>query len=610
MPRRMFLLGAWLLVLGCEPVMTVVGAPQVSSSVGCPSGEWPNEDGLCVPAEMAFTAPGATTYWVDQRHPQADDANLGTRARPWRTISRATTVLQPGDAVLVRAGIYRETITPRIGGAGPKRRITYAVYPGDTVIVTGADPANDGWVREGGAWRRAWTGPPLPSYHGENDPLFRREVLIADEQVLRPVYQEALLRHGSFLTVGTDESSIVLVARFPSNKEPGIDVSLEVAQRTHLFRPLGIDPEPTCGDPTTPGWLRLIGFTFRHAANRAQWGAVCAGSVGALVEDVTVEWTNGAGIDASGRNHQFLRVASNDHGQIGWVGSCTGCLFEDTEAVGNNWKGHDPAWEAGGGKWTNTRQTVWRRHRALGNDGPGLWLDGDNDANTVEGSLLRGNALAGLMLELATTHTLVQHNLITETRWLGYSGAGVLSQAASHNAFVHNTIIGNEGHGLWLRLDPERRAMDGHALVANNLIFGNATTATEEAREIQIEGESLVHARSNRLDGNGYGRHARNDLRTSTFFFRPDAASPADFRSGDLARWRHLTAGDAHAQLFDSTYEITAAGLRLPEQSRDDVVEFPDILTDYGALMARPQPHRLRGADLRRVAGWERPSNE
>ncbi|NNF58144.1 MAG: hypothetical protein HKN04_07865, partial [Rhodothermaceae bacterium] len=183
--------------------------------------------GACIRAEAAFTAPGATTYWVDQDHPQADDANPGTQALPWRTISRATTVLQPGDAVLVRAGVYRETVTPRIGGTGPEQRITYAAYPGDTVIVTGANLAHDGWIREGRGWRRTWTGPRLPSYHGEDDPHFRRELLVAAGQVLQPVYQKEALRPGSFFAEGPDEAPTALVARLLDEAEPSVDVMLE-----------------------------------------------------------------------------------------------------------------------------------------------------------------------------------------------------------------------------------------------------------------------------------------------------------------------------------------------------------------------------------------------
>ena len=560
------------------------------SRTPCGDGEWPDESGRCEAAEAAFTAPGGTAYWVDQRHPAASDANPGTRERPWRTIGRATAVLRPGDAVLVRAGVYRETVTPRTGGL-PGRRITYAAYPGDDAVVTGADPVPDGWARDGAAWRRAWTGPPLPAY--ADDPVFRRELVVAGGEVLRPIYRRSDVRPGSFLAEGPPEAPQALLVRLSGDTPPW---QVEVAHRTYLFRPLGDDPEPECGAEDTPGWLRVVGLRFRHAANRAQWGAVCFGREGALVESVMVEETNGLGIAFGGRGHVFRRTASNRNGQLGWGGSCEGCLFEDTEAVGNNWKGYDPTWEAGGGKWHHTRETVIRRHRAEGNGGPGIWLDGANDGNTVEGCVVTGNALAGIMLELETTRTLVQHNLVVGTRFRAYAGAGVLSQAASHNAFVHNTVTGNVT-GLWLRLDPLRRAEDGYNTVLNNVFVGNTETADEEAREVTVDGADAAHARSNVFDGNVYGRVERGDGRRSTFFFRPDLASgPADFRGGALTGWQRLTR-ERHAWLVAPDV-LTGAARRLPADSpaRGVAVALPP-LEGYGAPMAPVRGHNDPGGD-------------
>jgi parallel beta-helix repeat protein len=589
-----------LAALGCEAGTAREAAPAVEAPrvapLPCPEGEWPDARGRCASVEVAFTAPGGTAYWVDPRHPESGDGNPGTRERPWRTIGRTTTVLRPGDAVIVRAGVYRETIAPRTGGT-PGRRITYAAYPGDEVVVTGADLVSDGWTRDGptpqagaSTWRRAWTGPPLPDYADE--PVFRRELVVADGRVLQPVYRRADLRPGTFFVEGSPEAPEALLVRLPGDGPP---FRVEVAHRTYLFRPLGEDPEPACGAAGTPGWLRVVGLRFRHAANRAQWGAVCFGSEGALVEAVTVEETNGLGIAFGGRGHVFRRTASNRNGQMGWGGSCAGCLFEDTEAVGNNWKGYDPTWEAGGGKWHHTTETVIRRHRAHDNEGPGVWLDGANDGNTIEGCTVTNNALAGIMLELETTRTLVQHNRILDTRFSAYSGAGILSQAASRNVFVHNTVAGNVT-GLWLRLDPARRHEDGANVVLNNVLVGNTATADEEAREVSVEGNDGAHARSNRFDGNVYGRVEVGDWRVSTFYFRPDSASgPADFRSGDLARWQRLT-GERHAVLLDSRAIGPEGALSPDAPVRGAAVPLPS-LGAYGAPAARPRAHPDPGAD-------------
>ncbi len=57
-----------------------------------------------------------TVYYVAREHPDCDDANPGTADRPWATIGRAAEVLQPGQKVVIHAGIYREQVQPARGG--------------------------------------------------------------------------------------------------------------------------------------------------------------------------------------------------------------------------------------------------------------------------------------------------------------------------------------------------------------------------------------------------------------------------------------------------------------------------------------------------------------
>ena len=574
---------AFVLAVGCGPEASAAAPGAWRDDVGastCPAGEWPVE-ARCVPAEQAFVGPGGRTWVVDRRHARASDDNPGTADRPLLTISAGASRARPGDAVLIRAGTYRESIRPRVGGTGPEARVTFAAYPGEAVVVSGADRADDGWHRaRGGGWRRAWTGPGLPTY--TDDPLFRREMVIAGGRVLRPVTDPSDLAPGRSLAEGPVEAPRALLVRFPGDAAPDAAGGVEVTVRERLFWPLGPDPYADCGDPGQPGWFRLVGLTFRHAANRAQWGALCAGREGGRVEDVRVEWTVGLGIDVRGRGHTFLRTRSDLNGQLGWGGGCHGCLFEETAAVGNNWRGHDPFWEAGGGKWVGTTDTVIRRHYAAHNGGPGIWLDMDNRRNTVEGSLVVGNEVAGIMLEYATTETLVQHNVVASTRWRAWSGSGLLSQAASENVFAHNTVVENEGTGLWLRLDPDRRAPDGRNVVVNNRIVGNAT-GDVEAREVSVEGTSSEHVRSNRFEANVYGRLGRG-LYESTFFLAPAPQFSADFRSDDLEAWRRLVDGDRRAR-FDRPRRAVA----------------PEPVPSTGASRSIRAPAAEVGADPARV---------
>ena len=56
--------------------------------------------------------------------PNGNDGGPGTAESPLRTISHAADAAMPGDTILVRAGIYRERVTPPRGGTPADRRDT------------------------------------------------------------------------------------------------------------------------------------------------------------------------------------------------------------------------------------------------------------------------------------------------------------------------------------------------------------------------------------------------------------------------------------------------------------------------------------------------------
>lgn len=68
--------------------------------------------------------------------PDGNDLNPGTLSSPWRTINKATRVVQPGDTVYVRRGIYREKVT--IGTSGTQTQpIRFLAYRGEIPIIDG-----------------------------------------------------------------------------------------------------------------------------------------------------------------------------------------------------------------------------------------------------------------------------------------------------------------------------------------------------------------------------------------------------------------------------------------------------------------------------------------
>jgi hypothetical protein len=82
-----------------------------------------------------------------------NDSNLGTLANPFLTISKAASVAQPSDVVIIHAGTYREYVDPPTGGTSDTDRITFKAATGDQVFVKGSEVINT-WVDNGdGSWK-------------------------------------------------------------------------------------------------------------------------------------------------------------------------------------------------------------------------------------------------------------------------------------------------------------------------------------------------------------------------------------------------------------------------------------------------------------------------
>jgi len=106
--------------------------------------------------------PGGTTlgaleypnvYYVDPRHPGAQDfPGWGYPGVPLATVARALDLAEPGETIILRAGVYREAVVPAKDG------VTIKAMPGEKVIISGADLVDD-WRRE----TEGWWSAPVPS---------------------------------------------------------------------------------------------------------------------------------------------------------------------------------------------------------------------------------------------------------------------------------------------------------------------------------------------------------------------------------------------------------------------------------------------------------------
>ncbi len=89
--------------------------------------------------------------------PTGVDTNTGTAQSPLRTIQKAASVAVSGNTVMIRSGTYRESVTPVNSGTA-SAPIVYMPYPGETVVVSGAEPVSTAWTLESGSvYKTPWT---------------------------------------------------------------------------------------------------------------------------------------------------------------------------------------------------------------------------------------------------------------------------------------------------------------------------------------------------------------------------------------------------------------------------------------------------------------------
>lgn len=68
--------------------------------------------------------------------PNGSDHNPGSLNLPWKTLGKAASMLEPGDIVYIRGGIYQESVDFK-GSGTSKLPIKILAYPGETPIIDG-----------------------------------------------------------------------------------------------------------------------------------------------------------------------------------------------------------------------------------------------------------------------------------------------------------------------------------------------------------------------------------------------------------------------------------------------------------------------------------------
>lgn len=397
------------------------------------------------------------------------DNSDGRAAGSYATIAAAAHIARAGDRVLIRPGIYRESVTLEYSGEPDAPIVFEAQVPG-TVVVTGADRLADiePVTGETTLYRAPWQhvfaidyhdGVPV-EHHPENEPLWgRAEQVIADGQQLLPVVSVQALREvsrngqldipvkgmnvqfvGAF-TVDRDSQSIWMWLKDGSDPRNHL---IEASARGQLF---GVNPwqnEQGVHD------IHVEGLIFRYGASFAQRAAVWLHGHSNVVKNCIIESMAGTGVCVNGsligciirNNGHTGGSAVNDESAGSRPFINESCIWE-----GNCWKPIDRGWDAGGVKIAEAHQGVFRKCVFRNNGGPGLWLDINVHDITIEQCIFENNEESGLMVEIS--HDINVRNNLFKGNAAGIIGqadwgdAGVKIAESYHCRIVNNTFVGN-----------------------------------------------------------------------------------------------------------------------------------------------------------------------
>lgn len=381
---------------------------------------------------LSLQALGPRVWVVDGASPTAADTNAGTAAQPLRTIASAAARVNPGDTVLVRAGLYRETVPLRRSGR-PTAPITFMADPPGGVELRGSDPVT-GWTRLDGEapiyavpWTRVFAinhvnGRPVV-HHPEDAPRWGRaeQVVVGGRQAVIATDLAELRRLWQQRPATREAPRGVPDVNRPAAWPACFAVDLE-QQRLYLWLADGGDPNQHQVEAATRGqtfgvnpWesrdgvhdVHVRGFRFRYGASFAQRAVVWLHGRRNLMEDCEIREMAGSGVHVAGT---LRRCVVRDCGQCGGGAGGDGFCNEDSRWSGNCWKPISRGWDAGGFKLCQVDGGVFRRCVFQRNGGPGLWFDIDVRNVLVTECVFDGNEGSGLFVEISRDIQVV-HNL-------------------------------------------------------------------------------------------------------------------------------------------------------------------------------------------------------
>lgn len=132
----------------------------------------------------------ASQYYVSNG---GNDTNVGSITLPFKTIQKAATVMTAGDTCYVRAGTYRETVTP-VNSGTEGNAITFSAYNNEMVVISGCEVITGWQVHSGNIYKVSTDtdiGAGLNMLYADGVAMLDARTPNAPNGIMRPAFHQA-----------------------------------------------------------------------------------------------------------------------------------------------------------------------------------------------------------------------------------------------------------------------------------------------------------------------------------------------------------------------------------------------------------------------------------
>lgn len=514
---------------------------------------------------------------VNPAHPAASDSGPGGESAPFKTITYAMSLLQPGDRLVIAEGVYREVMV------FPQRRWELAettIEGRGRVVVKGSDVVGQWTPLGGGRFVKPWPSE-TEQVHVDGAPLQQIGGTVFDgfpDDAQHPMH--ALNRGQGGIWPGRkkgDQDSMPVGSFYYDAGEKNLYIRVVGPELGARMVEVSTRSGALFGENLANVTLRDLDFEHGNTSWKRRAGLVTLLGDRLTLERINVVRADSIGMILIGNDITLRDSSANDCGQVGIMGRGQRMRLINNETSRNNTRGFNRWWEAGGAKFVGgggLQDSVVSGHRALNNTGDGLWFDWMNRNNRIEHSFIAYNSGMGLHYEASVGGIIIDNVVI------GNGGRGIYLPQSSQSAVAYNLVAGNGLQGIVV-IDEGRRDPAGKYKLkpAGNKVFGNVVAWNQGAIYLPLE-PAENHSDGNLFIGNS------SQTKFSLGWTR--------LSKKDLTEWVSTTGNDRRSEYIDHAMDV-AFRLSIAERRRK-----PN-LTWYKIVRAGAKPPEIDPAWARLV---------